>query len=198
MGIYVSNKDKIIGVLALMITIGLIIAALVNRENLVDVERIAGYSLAGVFVIALVASSLISLTLIPIPYYLVAFLLSNTLALEWGVLAPVVVGTVSAVGATLGQAPTFYIGFKGKELSYKIVSKFDSKRYRQGVYWARRGGSLTAFLISAIMNPIHLPVTIALGTLKFPPIKWAVLTLAGNMTKNLVLAFAGFYSIDLF
>lgn len=192
------KRETIFAVMALAVTLGLVAAALLNRDSLVDVERIVAYSLAGVFITALAANSLVSLTLIPIPYYLAVILLANTLSLEWGMMAPVMVGVTSALGATLGQTPTFAIGYGGKDISRRIISRFDGRRYQQALELVGRRGPLTAFLISAIMNPIHLPVTMALGTLKFPPVKWISLTLAGNMVKNLGLAFIGYYTVDFF
>ncbi len=63
------------------------------------VANIASYSLLGVLVISLTAGSILSLTAIPVPYWLLVFTLPSTLTPQWGILAPVAVGLASALGS---------------------------------------------------------------------------------------------------
>jgi membrane protein DedA with SNARE-associated domain len=57
-------------------------------------------------------------------------------------------------------------------------------------------GAWAIFGISAVPNPVHLPMTIAVGTLKFPPPRWFLLTLAGNVVKDAYIAFAGYFGVN--
>ncbi|MBI4286507.1 MAG: VTT domain-containing protein [Chloroflexi bacterium] len=190
------RKETVIGVLALLLSIALVVFALLYRDYLFGIANIASLSLLGIFTISLISASVISVTMIPIPYYLPVFVLSSTLSLEWGLLAPVFVGLTSAGGASLGQVPTFLMGYGGKQISQRLAAMTKKRPYLKALEWVKRRGSVAVFLISAVPNPVHLPLTVALGALQFPPAKWALLTFLGNLTKCLAFAFIGYYTLN--
>jgi membrane protein DedA with SNARE-associated domain len=49
--------------------------------------------------------------------------------------------------------------------------------------------------MSAVFNPLHLPMTIAIGALRFPPPKFLFYSFLGNAVKSLFLAFAGYFGL---
>ena len=166
-----SKKGKLIAILILAILMVSIILAFVFRENIEVINTINRYSLIGVLAISLVACSPISMTAIPIPYLFMIFTLPTVLADKWGIFAPIWVGAAAAFGATMGQALTFMIGY------------------------GSRNGNTAVFAISAVPNPVHLPITLALGAVKFSPRNWVLLSLAGNLVKCMVIAFAGYFGV---
>ncbi|MDZ4231161.1 MAG: VTT domain-containing protein [Dehalococcoidales bacterium] len=189
------KKETVIGFLGLLVSIGLAAFALLYRDYLAGIANIGGYSLVGVFAVSFISASVVSVTFIPIPYYLPVLLLSDTLSSEWGILAPVFIGTVSATGASLGQLPTFMIGYGGKRISERLTSRSEARSYRRILEWVERHGSFAVFMVSAVPNPFHLPLTLALGALKFPTANWFIFTLLGNLFKNLVIAFIGYFAL---
>lgn len=190
-----SRKEVYFGALGVVATIALSLAALIYKDKLMDIAFMAGFSLVGMLIIAFLAGSVLSLTAVPIPYWLLVFTLPSVFAARWGLLAPVGVGLISALGTTLGHLPTFMIGYGGGSLSQRVTAKFSHRLTDRAIAWARRHGGWASFAISAIFNPLHLPMTIAIGVLRFPPPKFFLFSFLGNAVKSLFLAFAGYYGL---
>ena len=189
------KREIILGILAIVATIGLCVAAIYYKDDLMDVAYIQGYSLLGMLIIAFIAGSTVSITAIPVPYWLLVFTMPGVLAPQWGVWAPISVGLISALGCTLGHLPTFMIGYGGRSLSQRVTAKFNNRFYNRAIGWARRHGSWAVFAMSAMLNPIHLPMTIAIGTLRYPPHKFFLFSLLGNIVKSLFIAFCGYFGL---
>ena len=121
------RKEVWVSVVAVLLTIALGVAAIYYKDTLMSVAYIARYSLLGVFVIAFLAGSVLSVTAVPVPYIIVVFALPSVLASQWGLLAPVWVGAGSALGASLGQFLTFIIAHGGSHLSQRLSSFLSTK-----------------------------------------------------------------------
>lgn len=189
------KKEILIGTMALLATVALAIAAIVYKDDLMNISNMAGYSLLGVLIVSFIAGSTVSITAIPVPYWLLVFTLPSILAVQWGMLAPVWVGLLSALGATLGHIPTFMIGYGSRSLSQKVSERFNNRFYKKTIGWAERYGAWAVFVTSVILNPMHLPLTIAFGALRFPPLKWFFFSLLGNTVKSLSIAFSGYFGL---
>jgi membrane protein DedA with SNARE-associated domain len=200
------KRDIYVGVATIVVTVAVCVLAFVYKDELMKMAHIAGYSLLGVFIVAFVSGSVFAFVAIPVPYWLLVFTLPSILAPQWGVFAPVFVGLTSALATTLGHMPTFMIGYGGgktyrglaKFFGARIGAKKDSAKpgfYTRAMNWAKRHGSWAVFAMSALFNPLHLPMTIAMGTLRFPPLKFFFLSLLGNMVKSLFLAFCGYFGL---
>lgn len=189
------KKEILIGTMALLATVALSAAAIVYKNDLMNISNMAGYSLLGVLIVSFIAGSTVSITAIPVPYWLLVFTLPSILAVQWGILAPVWVGLLSALGATLGHIPTFMIGYGSRSLSQKVSERFNNRFYKKTIGWAERYGAWAVFVTSVILNPMHLPLTIAFGALRFPPLKWFFFSLLGNIVKSLSIAFSGYFGL---
>jgi len=189
------KKETYLGVLAIVVTIALCVASIYYKDELMRMTYLAGYSLLGVLIISFIAGSLLSFTAVPVPYWLLVFTLPSVLAANWGLLAPVGVGITSALGCTLGHLPTFMIGYGGRSLSQRITTKFNNRFYTRAMEWAQQHGSWAVFAMSAMFNPLHLPMTIAIGALRFPPPKFLLFSFLGNTVKSLFLAFCGYFGL---
>lgn len=188
-----SKKEILIGVLAIVATIGLCVAGVYYRDSLMNTTYVTRFGLLGVLVVAFIAGSTFSITAIPVPYWVVVFTLPGLMSAQWGWWSAVWVGLVSALGASLGQLITFMIGYGGRGLSEKLSSKINSKLYDRAMNWAQRHGSWAVFLMSAMVNPLHLPMTIAIATLRYPPHKFFIFCFLGVAVKSLVIAFCGYF-----
>ncbi len=189
------KKEIYLGALAIVFTIALCAAAIYYKEDLMRIANVGGYSLLAMLIIAFVAGSVLSFTAIPVPYWLLVFTLPSVLAPQWGILAPVGVGITSALGTSLGHLPTFMIGYGGSSLSQRVTAKFNNRFYIKAMEWARRHGSWASFVISATFNPVHLPMTVAIGALRFSPSKFFLFSLLGNAVKSLFIAFGGYFGL---
>jgi membrane protein DedA with SNARE-associated domain len=200
------KRDIYLGVTTIVVTVVVCVLAFVYQDELMEMAHIAGYSLLGVFIVAFVSGSVFAFVAIPVPYWLLVFTLSSVLAPRWGILAPVFVAMTSALAATLGHMPTFLIGYGGGKTYHGIArffgarlgAKSDSAKpgfYTRAMNWAKRHGSWAVFVMSAVFNPLHLPMTIAIGTLRYPPLKFFFFSLLGNMVKSSFLAFCGYFGL---
>jgi membrane protein DedA with SNARE-associated domain len=200
------RRDIYLGVITVVVTVAVCVLAVYYQDDLMKIAHIAGYSLLGVFIVSFVSGSVFSFVAIPIPYWLLVFTLSSVLAPQWGLLAPVFVGMTSALATSLGHLPTFMIGYGGGKtyeglarfIGDKIGNKNDSNKpsfYNRCMNWARRHGSWASFAMSAVFNPLHLPMTIAIGTLRYPPLKFFLFSFLGNTVKGLFLAFCGYFGL---
>ncbi len=190
------KREIYLGVVAIVATIALCVAAISYKDELMSIANMAGYSLLGVLIIAFIAGSTVSITAVPVPYWLLVFTLPGVLAAQWGILAPVWVGLLSALGATLGHIPTFMIGYGGSSLSQRVSTRFSNRFYTRAMEWAQKHGSWAVFGMSAVFNPMHLPMTIAIGALRYPPLKFFLFSLLGNTVKSLFIAFCGYFGLS--
>lgn len=189
------TKAIILGVIAIVVTIALCVAVIYYRDTLIGWAYMEQYGLLGVFIFAFLAGSIVNFVATPVPYWLLVFTLPSILAPTWGVFAPLWVGLVSAVGASSGQLLTFMVGYGGSGLYRKLKVSTSSNFYNRAMGWAQRHGSWAVFVMSALFNPLHLPMTIAIAALRFPPLKFFVFSLLGNLIKSLFIAFCGYFGL---
>ncbi|MBM4401447.1 MAG: hypothetical protein FJ045_05815, partial [Crenarchaeota archaeon] len=135
------KREVYLAALALVITTALCVAAVYYKDDLMSIANMAGYSLLGVLIVSFIAGSTVSVTAIPVPYWLLAFTMPGVLATQWGILAPVWVGLSSALGATLGHIPTYVIGYGGSHLSQLFTIKTNSRFYARAIGWAKKHGA---------------------------------------------------------
>jgi membrane protein DedA with SNARE-associated domain len=96
----------------------------------------------------------------------------------------------------LGQLLTFMLGYGSRDLSQKLAYKFNIGWYDRAMDWANRHGSLAVFIMSAIINPFHLPMTIAMASLRYPIWKFLLFSLLGNVLKSSFIAFCGYFGLN--
>ena len=190
------KKEIYLGVLAIVFTIGLCVAAIYYKDDLMNIDYMAGYGLLGLLIISFIASSTFSITAVPLPFWLLVLTLPSVISSQWGILAPVWVGLTTAVGIALGQLLTFMIGYGSRSLSERVTAKFNNRYYNRAMDWARRHGSWAVFIMSAIFNPIHLPMTLAIAALRYPPYKFFIYSLLGASVKSLFVAFCGYFGLS--
>ncbi len=190
------KRELYLGALAIVATIALLVVAIYYKDDLMNIVNLAGYSLLGVLIIAFIAGSIVSVTVVPVPYVILVFTLPSVLASQWGILAPVWVGLISALGASSGQLLTFMISYGSSGLSQRFTTKINSRFYTRAMDWAQKHGSWAVFIMSAIVNPIHLPMTIAIAALRFPPPKFFLFSFLGNSVKSSFIAFCGYFGLS--
>jgi membrane protein DedA with SNARE-associated domain len=191
-----SKKELGLGALAVLATVALCVVAIYYKDELMSTAYLARFGLLGVLIVSFIAGSTFSITAIPVPYWALVIMLPSLIADQWGILAPVWVGLLAGLGASLGQFITFMIGYGGRTISERITSKFSSRFYDRAMGVAARHGSLAVFLMSLIPNPIHLPMSIAIATLHYPPHKFFIFSFLGTGLKSLILAFCGYYGLN--
>ena len=190
-----STRDITLGVLSLVLTIALCVVAIYYKDYLLGAKYVATYGLLGMLIVAFLGGSLLSMIAIPVPYWLFVFTLPSVLAPQFQMGAPVLVGLISGVGASLGQLLTFMLGYGSRDLSQKLAYRFNRSVYDRALRWAQQHGSLAVFLMSAIINPFHLPMTLAMASLRYPAWKFFLFSLLGNLLKSTFIAFCGYFGL---
>lgn len=191
-----SKKELALGGLGIAATVALFVVAIYYKDELANMQHLAGFGLLGVLVVSFIAGSTFSITAIPVPYWALVIGLPSLIADQYEIMAPVYVGLLAGLGASLGQFITFMIGYGGRTLSERITSKISSRLYDRAIGVAERHGSLAVFPMSLIPNPIHLPMSIAIATLHYPPHKFFIFSFLGTSLKSLILAFCGYYGLN--
>jgi len=190
-----TTKEFVWGIIGISLTIILCVLPLIYREELTSTAWVARYGLLGLVIISFIAASAFSLTAIPVPYWVLTILLPGVFAERYGIWSPVWVALSATMGATLGQFITFIIGYSGSSLSEKLTSRISPELYKTAEKWVKKYGSWTVFFMSVTANPIHLPMTVVIAALRYPPWKFIVYGFFGQLVKSLVLAFAGYYGL---
>ena len=194
---FFSRKEIFFGVLGIILTVALGFLAIYYRNDLKNLASVSNYGLAGMFIFAFIASSTFSITPIAMPYWVVTLTLPGILASRYGIWSPVWVALVTALAACLGQFMTFMIGYSGRTLSEKLSRRYGPETYDRSVNWMKKAGSWTVFFMTLIPNPVHLPMTLAIALLKYPPHKFMFYSFMGISLRSFIIAFSGYYGINI-
>jgi membrane protein DedA with SNARE-associated domain len=190
-----SVREITVGTLSLLVTLALCVVAIYYKDSLLDTGHLAQYGLLGMLIIAFLGGSILSMLAVPVPYWLLVFTLPSILAPQFQIGAPILVGLISGLGASLGQLLTFMLGCGSRDLSQKLAYKVNRGAYVTAIRWAERHGSLAVFFMSAMINPFHLPMTIAIASLRYPSWKFFLFSLLGNLVKSTFIAFCGYFGL---
>jgi membrane protein DedA with SNARE-associated domain len=87
------------------------------------------------------------------------------------------------------------LGYGSRDLSQKLAYRVNRSFYDRAMGLAQKHGSLAVFLMSAIINPFHLPMTFAMASLRFPRWKFFLYSLLGNIVKSSFIAFCGYFGL---
>ena len=173
-----ASKNFYISGLAIVITLLLCAVVVYYWDYIAELQS---YGYLGVFIISLFAGSIMVL---PIPYVAVVFTLG-------GVLNPALVGVASGLGASVGALTIYLAGYGG----HSLFRNYNDAIYSRMVEWIQRRGSIAVFIMSAVFNPLFIPMAITLGMLRFRLWKFFVLCWAGNTVKSLAIAYAGYLGL---
>jgi uncharacterized membrane protein YdjX (TVP38/TMEM64 family) len=172
------KKQRILRYAALVLALIITVVVYLLRERLQDV---ANYGYLGIFFISVLGNATIVL---PVPTFLTAFL-------GGGVYNPLLVGVVSAAGATIGELTGYMAGLGGQA----IVE--NRAMYERFSHWMERYGLFALFVLAAIPNPFFDIAGIIAGMSRIRVTTFLVVTWAGKIVKFVLIAFLGAGSIDL-
>ena len=98
-----SKKEIIFGVLGIVLTIVLGFLAIHYSNTLKDYNNLSKWGLGGMFLLAFITCSAVSITQFALPYWVVTLTLPTLLAARYGIWAPVWVALATALAACLGR-----------------------------------------------------------------------------------------------
>ena len=173
-----KKREYLIGGTALTFTLALCVAVIVFWDF---VNEASHYGYLGVFIISIFAGGTV---IVPVPGLILVFTLGS-------VLTPAIVGVVSGFGEAIGSVTIYLTGIGGrstlKTLNNGAATKFEN--------WLNRRGSLTVFIMSAIINPLFYPFAAMAGMLRFGLIRFFIFCFIGKTVKNTVIAYLGYLGL---
>ncbi len=182
--------EYIVGILSLLLTVGVGVAVVFFWE---DVRAFEQYGYLGAFVISVFGGATI---LAPVPMTPVVFALGTVMAPSFApYLGPIFVGAAAGLGETVGGLSIYMTGYGGGTALNGIEHKKIKAAYLRMLGWVERRGSLTLFVLSAVINPFFYPAALAAGALRFGIKRYFLICLAGKTIKGITVAAAGYWGL---
>ena len=151
-----------------------------------EVRALEAWGYTGAFFISILGGATI---IIPVPMIAVQFALG-------GVLKPYFVGIAAGLGETVGALTIYMTGYGGGTVLYSSTHSKFQVAYLRLISWMERRGSLTLFLLSAVVNPFFYPAALTAGALRFGIRRYFLICLVGKTIKGMTVAYAGFWGLS--
>ncbi len=174
----------LVGMLLLALGFGALFIALDLGKD--ELER---WGYAGLFAIVLFRSASV---VMPMPGGGIIFAAGGLLDPIAGIPAPVAVGLVAGLAESLGEFTGYAAGLGGgRMLKGRAI-------YRRVKGWVERRAFLTIFAMTLAPGPLFDVAGIAAGATRVPIRVFYPALLSGKVLRDMTVAFAGYYSLDLF
>jgi len=171
----------ILGMIGVAVTLFMAVAVVYFWEF---VRALEGYGYLGAFLISILGGATI---IVPVPMLAIVFALG-------GVLTPYWVGIAAGLGETIGALVIYMTGHGAGTALFGSEGKLQSAYLRMMRLMEQRG-SLTLFLLSAILNPFFYPAALAAGATRFGIRKYFFICFAGKTIKGFTVAYAGYWGL---
>jgi membrane protein YqaA with SNARE-associated domain len=170
----------IVGVVATFLMAG----AVIYYWEFVRGLRVYGY--LGAFLISILGGATI---IVPVPMLAVVFALGRVMEHTW------LVGLANGLGETLGALTIYMTGYGGGSAFYYSTHGKLQAAYERLIRLMERRGSLTLFLLAAVLNPFFYPAALAAGALRFGLKRYLLICSAGKIIKGMTVAYAGYWGL---
>jgi len=150
------------------------------------VRALGAYGYLGAFLISILGGATI---IIPVPMLAVVFALGRVMEYTW------LVGAVAGLGETVGALTIYMTGYGGGTAFHDSTHRRIRFIYERLMRLMERKGSLTLFLLAAVLNPFFYPAALAAGALRFGAKKYFIICWAGKTIKGMTVAYAGYWGL---
>lgn len=150
------------------------------------VHGLGAYGYVGAFLISILGGATI---IVPVPMLAVVFALGRVMEYTW------LVGLANGLGETIGALTIYMTGYGGGSALYYRTHGRLHTAYERLMKFMERRGSLTLFLLAAILNPFFYPAAIAAGALRFGAKKYFIITFVGKTIKGMTVTYAGYWGL---
>lgn len=171
-----QRRLRVVRVLTAVAVVTALVAALVFRDHLEELER---YGYVAVFLVGLVSNATL---ILPVPGLAVSSVLGS-------VFNPWLIGLVAGIGQALGELTGYMAGYSGQTWVH------DHPRYDRLVRWMQEYGVFTVFLLALLPNPLFDVAGMVAGVLRLGVWKFLLSCAIGKVIKNVIFALAGYYGI---
>jgi membrane protein DedA with SNARE-associated domain len=157
------------------------------------IRSFAHYGYLGAFIISLFGGATV---LAPIPMTPVVFALGTVIKPAFApYMGPVFVGMAAGLGETFGGLTIYWTGHSSGTALTNAENQRIQKVYQWLLHWVDKKGSLTLFVLSAVINPFFYPAGLAAGAMRFGVRRYFIICLAGKTIKGITVAMAGYWGL---
>jgi membrane protein YqaA with SNARE-associated domain len=179
-----------VGIGGILITVAVVLAVLFYWE---EIRAFENYGYLGAFIISVFGGATI---IAPIPMTPVVFALGAVMKPEFApYMGPIFVGLAAGLGETVGGLSIYMTGYGGGTALFNLKEGKVKAGYRRMMGWVERRGSLTLFVLSAVVNPFFYPAALAAGALRFGIWRYFFICLLGKVIKGITVAAAGYWGL---
>ena len=178
-----AKTAYILGIVGMVVTLLMAGAVIYYWEW---VRALEGYGYLGAFFISILGGATI---IIPVPMLAVVFALGGVMKYTW------LVGIANGLGETVGALTIYMTGYGGGSAFYYSTHGKIHAAYKRLMRLMERRGSLTLFLLAAVLNPFFYPAALAAGALRFGAKKYFLITCVGKTIKGMTVAYAGYWGL---
>ncbi len=185
-----SKWQTYLGILGTVLGIALAVSVIYFYEYVQEFKHL---SYLGAFLISLFGGATI---LAPIPMTPVVFALGTVMKpLFAPYMGPVFVGMAAGIGETLGGLTIYWTGRSGGTALANANHHRIKAVYEWLLHWVDKRGSITLFVLSAVVNPFFYPAGLAAGALQFGVKRYFLICWAGKTIKGITVAMAGYWGL---
>jgi membrane protein YqaA with SNARE-associated domain len=182
--------EYLVGIAGIVITVLLVVGVIFFWEEIRDLEH---YGYLGAFIISIFGGATI---IAPIPMTPVVFALGTIMKPEFApYMGPIFVGIAAGMGETIGGISIYMTGYGGGTALQGMKEGKIKSAYMRMTRWVERRGSLTLFILSAVINPFFYPAALAAGALRFGIWRYIFICLLGKTIKGITVAAAGYWGL---
>ncbi|MFC1991077.1 VTT domain-containing protein, partial [Chloroflexota bacterium] len=178
-----AKAAYILGIVSAVLTIVMAFAVIYFGEWVRELE---GYGYLGAFLISILGGATI---IIPVPMLAVVFALGGVMKYTW------LVGVAAGLGETLGALTIYLTGYGGGKALYNSKHGRIQSIYDRLEKLMERRGSLTLFILAAIVNPFFYPAALACGAMRFGIRKYFIICFIGKTIKGMTVVYAGYWGL---
>jgi len=179
-----------VGIGGILITVAVVVVVICFWEQVRALEH---YGYLGAFVISIFGGATI---IAPIPMTPVVFALGTVMKPDFApYMGPIFVGIAAGLGETLGGISIYMTGYGGGTALHDMKEGKIKSAYKRMTSWVKRRGSLTLFILSAVVNPFFYPAALAAGALRFGIWRYFFICVIGKTIKGITVASAGYWGL---
>lgn len=178
-----SKAAYIIGIVGAVLTIVMAFAVVYYGEY---IRALSAYGYVGAFFISILGGAII---IVPVPMLAVVFALGGVMEHTW------LVGLAAGLGETLGAVIIYFTGYGGARALSKGGKNFLQRSYDKLLLLMEKRGSLTLFVLAAVINPFFYPAALAAGALRFGIKKYFLICFLGKTIKGMTVVYAGYWGL---
>ncbi len=182
--------EYLVGIAGIVITVLLVVGVICFWEQIRALEH---YGYLGAFFISVFGGATI---IAPIPMTPVVFALGTVMKPDFApYMGPIFVGIAAGLGETVGGLSIYMTGYGGGTALQDMKEGKVKSAYKRMMGWVERRGSLTLFVLSAVVNPFFYPAALAAGALRFGIWRYFFICLIGKTIKGITVAAAGYWGL---